>query len=50
MKDRITNYIENNVRLNRQGLKNTIKQLDERNKLEVQDLIQQNVELKLNND
>lgn len=50
MKGRIKNYIENNVRLNRQGLKNTIKQLDERFQKQVKDSRLANVELQLKNE
>jgi len=50
MKGRIKNYIENNVRLNRQGLKNTIKQLDETAKNDEKQFLIGNFEMKMKND
>ena len=47
MKGRIKNYIENNVRLNRLGLKNTIKELDERCQQQVHEAHLANIELKI---
>lgn len=50
MKGRIKNYIENNVRLNRQGLKNTIRQLNEKNIAIEKEMNQQCMTLQLQND
>jgi t-SNARE complex subunit (syntaxin) len=47
MKQRIKNYIENNVRLNRIGLKNTIKHLREMSAFKEKEFNVKYVELKM---